>query len=125
MFTHSSYIRERDYNYWLSFLAIYIELKENTTDQNLRKSVYCKETLSGQYLKFHSECPIFHKVAVVKTIAIRVLRYCSDEKGDILCICVIMVIPCAGQREFSRKLYILLQQRLLPFNVQILRETYP
>lgn len=62
---------EKETNYQLSFLNIYIEQKEDTMDQKLSISIYCKEIFSDQYLNFHSES---YKVPIAKTLAIRALR---------------------------------------------------
>lgn len=69
---------EHEVNHCLPFLGIVIKKKKSDVIIKIAKSQCIGKSRSGQYMNFGSECPIFRKVAGIKTLLIRALRYCSN-----------------------------------------------
>ena len=58
----------------------FLDLKlKRLTNGSIEKTIYHKETWSGQYLNFNSYCPVQHKRGLVKTLAYRVRYLCSES----------------------------------------------
>ena len=70
---------EAEANDEISFLDLRLKRLPNGS---IEKTIYHKETWSGQYLNFNSYCPIQYKRGLVKTLAYRVRRLCSESVLD-------------------------------------------
>ena len=67
---------EEENNNQIPFLDILISREANG---QLQISLYRKRTHINKYLNFHSYQPMQHKVAVVKTLAHRPRKNCSED----------------------------------------------
>lgn len=61
----------------LPFLDILIDGQTTDNSQFIATTVYKKPISTGQYNNFNSVCPFCRKIAVLKTLAFRVIRYLS------------------------------------------------
>ncbi|CAI2736547.1 unnamed protein product [Schistosoma spindalis] len=67
---------EAESNGKLAFLDILLSRREDGT---IRRSVYRKPTWTGQYLNFHSFCPLQYKRGLVKCLFKRTQRICTSD----------------------------------------------
>ena len=70
---------EAEANDEISFLDLRLKRLPNVS---IKKTIYHRETWSGQYLNFNSYCPIQYKRGLVKTLAYRVRRLCPESVLD-------------------------------------------
>ena len=76
---NNKFTMEAEANDEISFLDLRLIRLPNGS---IEKTIYHKETWSGQYLNFNSYCPIQYKIGLVKTLAYRVRRLCSESVLD-------------------------------------------
>lgn len=62
----------------LSFPDVLVERIESSNFQEMLTSVYCKTTISGQYLNFKS-INLAHKITVVRTLIRNAETYCNTD----------------------------------------------
>ncbi|CAH8499563.1 unnamed protein product [Schistosoma haematobium] len=67
---------ESESNGQLAFLDILLSRRDDGT---IRRSVYRKPTWTGQYLNFHSFCPLQYKRGLVKCLFKRTRRICTSD----------------------------------------------
>ncbi|CAH8556102.1 unnamed protein product [Schistosoma curassoni] len=67
---------ESESNGQLAFLDILLSRRD---DDNIRRSVYRKPTWTGQYLNFHSFCPLQYKRGLVKCLFKRTQIICTFD----------------------------------------------
>nr|CAH8831683.1 unnamed protein product [Trichobilharzia regenti] len=63
----------------LSFLDI---LLSRRLDGSIKRSIYRKPTWTGQYLNYHSFCPIRYKRGLVRCLFSRIRRICTEDTLD-------------------------------------------
>ena len=77
---HISLTCEEEKNNQLPFLDILISRREDGSNQ---RSIYRKPTWTGQYLNFHSHCPIHYKRGLIKGLFNRINRICTSDTIEI------------------------------------------
>ncbi|KAK4472212.1 hypothetical protein MN116_000516 [Schistosoma mekongi] len=73
---HISLSCEEENNNQLPFLDILINRRD---DGSIKRSVYRKSTWTGQYMNFHSYCPVQYKKNLVKALFNRTNRICTSD----------------------------------------------
>ena len=77
---HISLTCEEEKNNQLPFLDILISRRG---DGSIQRSIYRKPTWTGQYLNFHSHCPIHYKRGLIKGLFNRINRICTSDTIEV------------------------------------------
>ncbi|CAH8508776.1 unnamed protein product [Heterobilharzia americana] len=76
---HISLTCEQETNKHPPFLDVLLSRRE---DGSIRRSIYRKPTWTGQYLNFHSYCPVQYKRGLVRCLFNRINRICTDDTRE-------------------------------------------
>ncbi|CAH8484819.1 unnamed protein product [Schistosoma mattheei] len=77
---HISLTCEEEKNNQLPFLDILITRRD---DGSIKRATYRKPTWTGQYLNFHSHCPIHYKRGLIKSLFNRINRICTSDTIEV------------------------------------------
>nr|CAH8856182.1 unnamed protein product [Trichobilharzia regenti] len=70
---------EYEHNNEFNFLDLNVK---RTNEGTVEKSIYRKETWTGQYLHYNSFCPISYKRGLVRTLYDRARKLCSPNRVE-------------------------------------------